>query len=221
MFKISKFLDSEKENIEIFPTELEINNKKVNTLLIEVNGYINDDEYTFRFILSDINKIFKIKVNEEACLDDDYLLLDETMFTYNGVTDLDTMCDIDVFRIDDNNFEFNIMFQSYYPIIINNNNPIIYEANGADSRFDNDFREAYLKLQSPKCYNLIVLDGRFNDFCNAFELFNKSNTFIISDLDNRDIINQKSYKAHKILVDKGYANVFINNVVKAINTLLR
>ena len=112
MFKISKFLDSEKENIEIFPTELEINNKKVNTLLIEVNGYINDDEYTFRFILSDINKIFKIKVNEEACLDDDYLLLDETMFTYKGVTDLDTMCDIDVFRIDDNNFEFNINFNT-------------------------------------------------------------------------------------------------------------
>ncbi|MDY6071526.1 MAG: hypothetical protein SPI44_01460 [Bacilli bacterium] len=112
MFKISKFLDSEKENIEIFPTELEINNKKVNTLLIEVNGYINDDEYTFRFILSDINKIFKIKVNEEACLDDDYLLLDETMFTYNGVTDLDTMCDIDVFRIDEDNFEFNINFNT-------------------------------------------------------------------------------------------------------------
>ena len=112
MFKISKFLDSEKENIEIFPIELEINNKKVNSLLIEVNGYINDDEYTFRFILSDINKIFKIKVNEEACLDDDYLLLDETMFTYNGVTDLDTMCDIDVFRIDDNNFEFNINFNT-------------------------------------------------------------------------------------------------------------
>ena len=112
MFKISKFLDSEKENIEIFPTELEINNKKVNTLLIEVNGYINDDEYTFRFILTDIKKIFKIKVNEEACLDDDYLLLDETMFTYNGVTDLDTMCDIDVFRIDDNNFEFNINFNT-------------------------------------------------------------------------------------------------------------
>lgn len=112
MFKISKFLDSEKENIEIFPIELEINNKKVNTLLIEVNGYINDDEYTFRFILSDIKKLSKIKVNEEACLDDDYLLLDETMFTYNGVTDLDTMCDIDVFRIDDNNFEFNINFNT-------------------------------------------------------------------------------------------------------------
>ena len=112
MFKISKFLDSEKENIEIFPIELEINNKKVNSLLIEVNSSINDDEYTFRFILSDINKIFKIKVNEEACLDDDYLLLDETMFTYNGVTDLDTMCDIDVFRIDDNNFEFNINFNT-------------------------------------------------------------------------------------------------------------
>lgn len=112
MFKISKFLDSEKENIEIFPIELEINNKKVNTLLIEANGYINDDEYTFRFILSDIKKLSKIKVNEEACLDDDYLLLDETMFTYNGVTDLDTMCDIDVFRIDDNNFEFNINFNT-------------------------------------------------------------------------------------------------------------
>ena len=125
------------------------------------------------------------------------------------------------FKKDTNNFEFNIMFQSYYPIIINNNNPIIYEANGAASRFNNDFREAYLKLQSPKCYNLIVLDGRFSDFCNAFELFNKSNTFIISDLDNRDIINQKSYKAHKILVSKDYANVFIDNVVKAINTLLR
>ena len=93
MFKISKFLDSEKENIEI---ELEINNKKVNSLLIEVNGSINDDEYTFRFIFNDIKKIFKIRVNEEVCLDDDYLLLGETMFTYNGVTDLDTMCDIDV-----------------------------------------------------------------------------------------------------------------------------
>lgn len=112
MFKISKFLDSEKENIEIFPIELEINNKKVNSLLIEVNGYINDDEYTFRFILSDIKKLSKIKVNEESCLDDDYLLLDETMFTYNGVTDLDTMCDIDVFRIDDDNFEFNINFNT-------------------------------------------------------------------------------------------------------------
>lgn len=96
MFKISKFLDSEKENIEIFPIELEINNKKVNSLLIEVNGSINDDEYTFRFIFNDIKKIFKIRVNEEVCLDDDYLLLGETMFTYNGVTDLDTMCDIDV-----------------------------------------------------------------------------------------------------------------------------
>ena len=125
------------------------------------------------------------------------------------------------FKKDTNNFEFNIMFQSYYPIIINNNNPIIYEADGAGSRFDNDFREADLKLQSPKCYNLIVLDGRFSDSCDAFELFNKSNTFIISDLDNRDIINQKSYKAHKILVDKDYVNVFIDNVVKAINTLLR
>ena len=101
MFKISKFLDSEKENIEIFPIELEINNKKVNTLLIEVNGYIND-----------IKKIFKIRVNEEVCLDDDYLLLGETMFTYNGVTDLDTMCDIDVFRIDEDNFEFNINFNA-------------------------------------------------------------------------------------------------------------
>lgn len=112
MFKISKFLDSEKENIEIFPIELEINNKKVNSLLIEVNGYINDDEYTFRFIFNDIKKIFKIRVNEEICLDDDYLLLGETMFTYNGVTDLDTMCDIDVFRIDEDNFEFNINFNT-------------------------------------------------------------------------------------------------------------
>lgn len=125
------------------------------------------------------------------------------------------------FKKDTNNFEFNIIFQSYYPIIIDNNNPIIYEANGYASRFDDDFREAYLKLQSPKCYNLIVLDGRFNDYCNAFELFNKSNTFIISDLYNKNIINEKSYKAHKILVDKDYANVFIDNVVKAINTLLR
>lgn len=125
------------------------------------------------------------------------------------------------FKKDTNNFEFNIMFQSDHPIIINNNNPIIYKANGYHSVFKNDFKQAYVKLQTPKCYNLIVLDGEFNDKCDAFELFNKSNTFIISDLDNRDKINQKSYKAHKILVDKDYANVFIDNVVKAINTLLR
>lgn len=125
------------------------------------------------------------------------------------------------FKKDANNFEFNIMFQSDHPIIINNNNPIIYEANGDHSVFKNDFKQAYVKLQTPKCYNLIVLDGEFNDKCDAFELFNKSNTFIISDLDNRDKINRKSYKAHKILVDKDYANVFIDNVVKAINTLLR
>ena len=125
------------------------------------------------------------------------------------------------FKKDTNNFEFNIMFQSDHPIIINNNNPIIYEAIGSSSVFNDDFKYAYLKLQTSKCYNLIVLDGRFRDNCNAFELFNKSHTFIISDLDNRDIINQKSYKAHKIIVDKDYANVFIDNVVKAINTLLR
>ena len=113
------------------------------------------------------------------------------------------------------------MFQSDHPIIINNNNPIIYKANGRSSVFKNNFKQAYVKLQTPKCYNLIVLDGEFNDKCDAFELFNKSNTFIISDLDNRDIINQKSYKSHKIIVDKDYANVFIDNVVKAINTLLR
>lgn len=112
MFKISKFVDSEKESIEIFPIEVEINDKKVNTLGIEVNGCLGDDEYTFRFIFSDIEKIFNIKVNEEVCLDESYLFEGETMFTYNGVTDLDTMCDIDIFRIDNDNYEFNISFNA-------------------------------------------------------------------------------------------------------------
>lgn len=34
------------------------------------------------------------------------------MFTYNGVTDLDTTCDIDLFRIDNDNYEFNIGFNA-------------------------------------------------------------------------------------------------------------
>lgn len=112
MFKISKYVDSDKENIEIYPLEIEINNKKSKTLAIEVNGCLGDDKYTFRFIFSDIEKMFNIKVNDEVCLDESYLFEGETMFTYNGVTDLDTMCDVDLFRIDNDNYEFNISFNA-------------------------------------------------------------------------------------------------------------
>ena len=34
------------------------------------------------------------------------------MFTYNGLTYLDTTCDIDLFRIDNDNYEFNISFNT-------------------------------------------------------------------------------------------------------------
>ncbi len=112
MFKISKYVDSDKENIEIYPLEIEINDKKSKTLVFEINGCLGDDEYTFRFIFSDIEKIFNIEVNDEVCLDESYLFEGETMFTYNGVTDLDTMCDIDLFRIDNDNYEFNISFNA-------------------------------------------------------------------------------------------------------------
>ena len=73
MFKISKYIDSDKENIEFYPLEIEINDKKSKTLAIEVNGVIKDDDFTFRFIFSDIDKIFNIKINDEVCLDDSYL----------------------------------------------------------------------------------------------------------------------------------------------------
>lgn len=112
MFKISKYVDSDKESIEVYPLEIEINDGKSKTLSVEVNGCLGDDEYTFRFIFSDIEKIFNMKINDEVCLDESYLLEGETMFTYNGVTDLDTTCDIDLFRIDDNNYEFNISFNT-------------------------------------------------------------------------------------------------------------
>ncbi len=112
MFKISKYVDSDKESIEVYPLEIEINDVKSKTLSVEVNGCLGDDEYTFRFIFSDIEKIFNMKINDEVCLDESYLLEGETMFTYNGVTDLDTTCDIDLFRIDDNNYEFNISFNT-------------------------------------------------------------------------------------------------------------
>ena len=59
-----------------------------------------------------IEKMFNIKVNDEVCLDESYLFEGETMFTYNGVTDLDTMCDVDLFRIDNDNYEFNISFNA-------------------------------------------------------------------------------------------------------------
>lgn len=112
MFKISKYVDSDKENVEIYPLEIEINDKKSKTLAVEVNGCLGDDDYTFRFIFSDIEKIFNIEVNDELCLDESYLFEGETMFTYNGVTDLDTTCDIDLFRIDNDNYEFNISFNA-------------------------------------------------------------------------------------------------------------
>ncbi len=112
MFKISKYVDSDKESIEVYPLEIEINDVKSKTLSVEVNGCLGDDEYTFRFIFSDIEKIFNMKINDEMCLDESYLFEGETMFTYNGVTDLDTTCDIDLFRIDDNNYEFNISFNT-------------------------------------------------------------------------------------------------------------
>ncbi len=112
MFKISKYVDSEKENVEIYPLEIEINDKKSKTLAVEINGCLGDDDYTFRFIFSDIEKIFNIEVNDEVCLDESYLFEGETMFTYNGVTDLDTTCDIDLFRIDNDNYEFNISFNA-------------------------------------------------------------------------------------------------------------
>ena len=34
------------------------------------------------------------------------------MFTYNGVSDLETMCDIDIYRINSEEFEINITFNS-------------------------------------------------------------------------------------------------------------
>lgn len=112
MFKISKYVNSDNENVEIYPLEIEINDKKSKTLAVEVNGTLGDDDYTFRFIFSDIEKIFNIEVNDELCLDESYLFEGETMFTYNGVTDLDTTCDIDLFRIDNDNYEFNISFNA-------------------------------------------------------------------------------------------------------------
>lgn len=112
MFKISKYVDSDKENVEIYPLEIKINDKKSKTLAVEVNGTLGNDDYTFRFIFNDIEKIFNIEVNDEVCLDESYLFEGETMFTYNGVTDLDTTCDIDLFRIDNDNYEFNISFNA-------------------------------------------------------------------------------------------------------------
>lgn len=112
MFKISKYVDSDKESVEVFPIELEINGKSSKTLGMEINGYLGSDDFTFRFIFSDIEKIFNIKIDDEVCLDESYLLEGETMFTYNGVTDLETMCDIDMYRINEDEFEINIIFNS-------------------------------------------------------------------------------------------------------------
>ncbi len=112
MFKISKYVDSDKESMEVFPIELEINGKNSKTLGIEINGFLGDNDYTFRFIFSDIEKVFNISIDDEVCLDESYLLEGETMFTYNGVSDLETMCDIDIYRINSEEFEINITFNS-------------------------------------------------------------------------------------------------------------
>lgn len=110
MFKISRYKDAENESVDLIPIELENDGEKIKILCIEVNGNLNGDDFTFRFMFSDIKKLFKIEVDEEACLDEEYLLSDEVMFTYNGVTDLNIMCDIDVYRESENIFEFDIEF---------------------------------------------------------------------------------------------------------------
>lgn len=113
MFKISKYVDSEKENVNVNSLDIEINGKKKKTLQIEVNGERDDDNYTLSFIFSNIDGIFKMSIGESVCLSDEYLLFGETMFTYNGLTYLDTSInDIDIFRIDEENYEFNINFDT-------------------------------------------------------------------------------------------------------------
>ena len=44
MFKISKYVDSDKESMEVFPIELEINGKNSKTLGIEINGFLGDND---------------------------------------------------------------------------------------------------------------------------------------------------------------------------------
>lgn len=113
MFKISRYIDSEKESISINPIDIEVHDEKKKTLQVVIDGEVNDDSYSLSFIFSNIDGLFKMNINEEVCLSDEYLLFGETLFTYNGLTYLDTtISDIDIFRIDKDNYEFNITFET-------------------------------------------------------------------------------------------------------------
>lgn len=113
MFKISRYIDSEKESISINPIDIEVHDEKKKTLQVVIDGEVNDDSYSLSFIFSNIDGLFKMNINEEVCLSDEYLLFGETLFTYNGLTYLDTtISDIDIFRIDNDNYEFNITFET-------------------------------------------------------------------------------------------------------------
>ena len=113
MFKISRYIDSEKESISINPIDIEIHDEKKKTLQVVIDGEVNDDSYSLSFIFSNIDGLFKMNINEEVCLSDEYLLFGETLFTYNGLTYLDTtISDINIFRIDNDNYEFNITFET-------------------------------------------------------------------------------------------------------------
>lgn len=112
MFRISRYKDADKESVTITPIELENNDEIVKTICIEIDGKEENNDFTFRFMLSDLKKIFNINEDEKVCLDEDYLLSEETMFTYNGVTDLNTECDIDVYRESENVFDFYIGFNA-------------------------------------------------------------------------------------------------------------
>lgn len=113
MFKISRYIDSEKESISINPIDIEIHGEKKKTFQVVIDGEVNDDSYSLSFIFSNIDGLFKMNINEEVCLSDEYLLFGETLFTYNGLTYLDTtISDIDIFRIDNDNYEFNITFET-------------------------------------------------------------------------------------------------------------
>lgn len=113
MFKISRYIDSEKESISINPIDIEVHDEKKKTLQVVIDGEVNDDSYSLSFIFSNIDGLFKMNINEEVCLSDEYLLFGETLFTYNGLTYLDTtISDINIFRIDNDNYEFNITFET-------------------------------------------------------------------------------------------------------------
>lgn len=118
------------------------------------------------------------------------------------------------------NFTFNLITLGYGERL-EDKKDILYSAEGGN-RLDSKLFEIYKKVQTPKAvnYNLVLFDG-YTDGAENFEAFNSSNVIIISDTDNENEIRKYASSARKIFIKENYSEVFVDEMIKLLKTVVR